>query len=62
MLGADGMKQLQKLLKSGNGESDSEDESEALRTGGAQQLGNIRYIVGSVCSAFPTQLDYYAVF
>ncbi|XP_065080444.1 dynein axonemal assembly factor 6 [Ochlerotatus camptorhynchus] len=39
MLGADGMKQLQKLLKSGNGESDSEDENEAFRAGGAQQLG-----------------------
>lgn len=39
MLGADAMKQLQKLLKPGNGASDSEDEDETVRHGDAQHFG-----------------------
>lgn len=38
MLGSDSLKQLQKLFKSANGESDSEDD-ERCNVGGAQQIG-----------------------
>lgn len=38
MLGTENLKQLQKLFKSANGESDSEDDDAGI-VGGAQQLG-----------------------